>query len=116
MAAAVNQHGAMSGADQHGDLITPIAAMTQATMQQDHGRAGPIGSVPNSSAVMVHVAMTVRDRQGRGAMRVVGVSNVVPVEYVLAKLTVPTCGRRRERRFPKPVRRWVGKAKNAAWG
>jgi hypothetical protein len=69
MAAAVNQHGAMARADQHVDLVTPIAAVAEATMQQDHRRAGPVCRVPDSSAVMVDIALVVRDWQRRGTMR-----------------------------------------------
>ena len=69
VAAAVNEHGAIARADQHWNLITPITTMAEATMQQDHGRAGPVCRVPDSSAVVIHVALIACDRQGRGAMR-----------------------------------------------
>jgi len=38
-------------------------------MQQYHWRAGPVCRVPDSSAVVVHVALIVCGRQGRGTMR-----------------------------------------------
>jgi hypothetical protein len=69
VAAAVDKHGAMARADQHWNLITPIATMAEATMQQYHWRAGPVCCVSDSSAVVVHVALIVCDRQGRGTMR-----------------------------------------------
>ena len=69
VAAAINEHGAIAGADQRWNLIAPITAMAEATMQQDHGRAGPVCRVPNSSAVVIHVALIACDGQRRGAMR-----------------------------------------------
>jgi hypothetical protein len=59
----------MAGADEHWNLITPITAMSEATVQQDHGRAGSVCRVPNTSAVVIHMALIVRGRQRRGTMR-----------------------------------------------
>jgi len=69
VAAAIDEHRAMAGADQHWNLIAPIATVTEAAMQQDHGRAGPVCRVPDSSAVVFQVALIACDRQGRGAAR-----------------------------------------------
>jgi len=69
VAAAVNEHGAMAGADQRWNLIAPITAMAEATMQQDHGRARPVCRVPDSSPVVVHVTLIAGHGQGQGAMR-----------------------------------------------
>src|SRR5208282_945399 len=68
MAAAVNEHGAMARVNQRWNLIAPVTTMAEATMQQDHGRAGPVCRVPDSSTVVVHVALIACDRQGHGAM------------------------------------------------
>ena len=59
----------MTGTDQHWNLVTPIATMAEATMQQDHRRAGPVCRVPDSSTVVVHMAFIACERQGRGTMR-----------------------------------------------
>ncbi|MGA7394372.1 MAG: hypothetical protein WBW78_17085 [Terrimicrobiaceae bacterium] len=59
----------MARADQHWNLITPIAAMAEASMQKDYGRAGAECRVPDSSAVVIRVALLACDRQGRGTMR-----------------------------------------------
>ena len=69
MAAAVNEHGATARVDQRWNLITPVTTMAEAAMQQDHGRARPVGRVLNSSTVVIHVTLVARDRQGRGALR-----------------------------------------------
>jgi hypothetical protein len=58
----------MAGVDQRGNLVAPIAAVAQATMQQDHGRTGPVSRVPDSRPVVLHVALIVCSRQGRGAL------------------------------------------------
>src|SRR6185312_2876081 len=38
-------------------------------MQQDHGRAGPVRCVPDPSIVVFDVALTLCNRQRRGAVR-----------------------------------------------
>ena len=43
--------------------------MSEATVQQDHGRAGSVCRVPDTSAVVIHMALIVRGRQRRGTMR-----------------------------------------------
>src|SRR5258706_3616394 len=37
------------------DLVSPVSAMPQAAVQQDHRRAGAEGGVPNARAVMLDV-------------------------------------------------------------
>ena len=69
MPSAINEHGAMAGTDQLRDLVSPIAAMAEATMQQDHRRAGPVCLVPDTRTAVFDVALIARDRQGRGTMR-----------------------------------------------
>jgi hypothetical protein len=69
MAAAINKHGAVARANQPWNLITPIAAMAEAAMQQDHGKAGPVCRVPDPSTVIFNVALIAGDRQGGGTMR-----------------------------------------------
>ena len=69
MAAAVDEYGAMAGGGERRDLIAPIAAVAEPAMQQDHGRAGAIGRVPDAGAVIVHVALLACRRQRRSALR-----------------------------------------------
>ena len=69
MAATIDDHSAMARADQHWNLITPIAALAEAAMQKDYGRAGPECRVPDSGTFVVHVALLACDRQGGGTMR-----------------------------------------------
>ena len=69
MTATIYDHSAMVRADQRWNLIAPIAAMAEAAMQKDHGRAGPECRVPNSSTVVINVALLACDRQGGGTMR-----------------------------------------------
>jgi hypothetical protein len=42
--------------------------MAEAAMQQDHGRAGSVRCVPDSSAVVFNVALIISDRQRQGAI------------------------------------------------
>jgi hypothetical protein len=51
------------------NLMTPIAAMAEAAMQQDHGRAGPVSRVPDPSTIAFDVALIFCNRQRRGAIR-----------------------------------------------
>src|SRR5215213_4036091 len=67
MAPAVDYNRTIATADQHWDLITPVATMTKPAMQQDHRRARPVRGVPNLSAVMFDVTLIIYIRQGRGA-------------------------------------------------
>jgi hypothetical protein len=69
MAAAIDEHGPIAGAGQGRNLITPITAVAETIMQHDHGRAGPKCRVQDSRALVVHIALIVRDRQGRGTVR-----------------------------------------------
>jgi hypothetical protein len=64
MPSAINEHGEMAGTDQLRDLVSPIAAMAEATMQQDHQRAGPVCRVPDTRTAVFDVALIARDRQG----------------------------------------------------
>src|ERR1700730_3610047 len=43
--------------------------MAKAAMQQNHGRAGPVGRIPDSSTVVVQVVLFAWNRQGQSAMR-----------------------------------------------
>jgi len=43
--------------------------MAKAAMQEAHGRAGPVGCVPDPSTVVFDVALLICDRQRRGAGR-----------------------------------------------
>ena len=43
--------------------------MAKAAMQQNHGRAGPEGRIPDSSTVVVQIVLFAWDRQGQSAMR-----------------------------------------------
>jgi hypothetical protein len=69
MAAAIDQHGAITRRDQRRNLIAPVAAMPKAAMQQDHGSFRPVRRVPDSSTVVFHKALIDRGGQGRSAMR-----------------------------------------------
>ena len=69
MAAAIDEYGPIAGTRQGRNLITPITAVAETTMQHDHGRAGPKCRVPDSRALIVHIALIARDRQGRGTVR-----------------------------------------------
>jgi hypothetical protein len=42
--------------------------MAHTTMQQNHGRTGPVNRVPDSSAIVVHVTLIACDRQRRGTL------------------------------------------------
>ncbi len=69
MASAIDDHDEMAGTDQRGNLITPIPAMAEAAMQQDHGSAGPVCRVPDSRTVMAHVALIAGGRQRCSTVR-----------------------------------------------
>src|SRR5260370_39812462 len=43
--------------------------MSEAAMQQDHRRPGPVRGIPDSSCLMFDVAMIVGDRQRGGTVR-----------------------------------------------
>src|SRR5262245_26492689 len=63
-------------------LKSPIAAMAEAAMQQDHGRAGPIRGVPEPSTVVFDIALISCDRQRCGALR------FKPAEVVVVRFHV----------------------------
>ena len=69
MAGAIDEYGPIAGTRQGRNLITAITAVAETTMQHDHGRARPKSRVPDSRALMVHIALVARDRQGRGTVR-----------------------------------------------
>ena len=60
VAPAIDQNDPIAGARQARNLITPITTVAEATMQHDHAVAGPKRRVPDSRALMVHVALIVR--------------------------------------------------------
>jgi hypothetical protein len=68
MAAAIDEHNPILGAHQARNLITPITAVAEAAMQHDHDAPGPKCRVPDSCAIMVHVALIAPGRQWSGAM------------------------------------------------
>ena len=51
--AAVDDNNAMSRGDQFGNLISPVAAMAEAAMQQHDRTAGAVARVPDPRAVVV---------------------------------------------------------------
>lgn len=69
MTPAVNEYGATARTDHHWNLITPIAAVAKAAMQQDYGRTGAVCGEPDPRAIVIHVTLIACDRQGSGAMR-----------------------------------------------
>ena len=69
MATAVYHNSTVAVADQRWNLITPVATMAEAAMQQDHGRAGPIRCVPDPSPVVFDVVLIIGDWQWRSAVR-----------------------------------------------
>jgi hypothetical protein len=85
MAAAIDQHGSIATLAQRWDLVAPIATMAQATMQQNHHRAGTIRRVPYSRAVVLDIAQIICMRQRRGAIRF-KLSQIVVVHSLLISL------------------------------
>jgi len=69
VATTVYQNGTIATPNQGWNLIAPIAAVAEAAMQQDYGRAGPVSSVPDPSTVAFDVPLIICDRQQRGAVR-----------------------------------------------
>ena len=51
------------GLEQCRNLIAPIAAVTNAAMQQDHGCTRTIGCIPNACAVMLKIVLMLCYRQ-----------------------------------------------------
>src|SRR6516225_4558585 len=68
MAAAVDEHDPITGAHQARNLITPITAVAEATMQHNDAAAGAKCRVPDSRALMVHVALIARGWQRSGSV------------------------------------------------
>ncbi len=56
MATAVDNNSTIAARDQSWHLVSPIATVAQAAMQQDHGCAGPISAVPDASSVILDIA------------------------------------------------------------
>src|ERR1700693_3355664 len=54
--------------------------MPQTSMQHDHGRAGPVRSIPDPSTVVTHVALVIGDGQRRGSV-CLELSKVVVVRF-----------------------------------
>jgi len=69
VATTVYQHGTIATFDQRRNLITPVATMAEAAMQQDHGRAKTVSPVPDTRSVVFDVSLTIRRRQRCGAVR-----------------------------------------------
>jgi len=68
MAPAIDENGSVTGAHQVRNLKTPITAVAEATMQHNHAVAGLKCGVPDARALMVHVALIIRNWQGFGAV------------------------------------------------
>src|SRR5258705_2385446 len=69
VATTVYQNGTIAAPDYRWNLITPIAAVAESAVQQDHRRAGPVSGVPDPSTLVFDVAVVVRGRQRCGAVR-----------------------------------------------
>lgn len=69
MTTAVDQNGTIATPNERGNLIAPIAAMTQSAMQQHHRWAGTVSAVPDPASLIFDVSIFVRDRQRRGTLR-----------------------------------------------
>src|SRR5687767_10852827 len=69
MTAAVYHYGLIATTYQRGNLIAPVATMAKAAVQQDHGRAGPVGCIPYPDTVVFHIALITCDWQRRGPIR-----------------------------------------------
>ena len=69
MAAAVDHNGTIALRDQSRNLVSPIAAVAQAAMQQDHRWANAVSAIPDAGCVIFDIALIVRDRKWRGAAR-----------------------------------------------
>jgi hypothetical protein len=68
VASAIDENDPITGACQARNLVTPITAVAEATMQHNHAVAGSKCRVPDSRALMVDVALIVRGWQGFGAV------------------------------------------------
>src|SRR4029434_5250357 len=66
-----------AGAQQCGNLIAPVAAMAEAAMEQDNGRSGPAGGIPDPRPVML--VFTYRRCAGQGCL---------PIRLELCKVVV----------------------------
>ena len=62
-------HGTIAAFDQRWNLISPIAAMAQATMQQDYRCANSVSAIPDAGSVMFDRSGIVCDGKWRGAVR-----------------------------------------------
>jgi len=61
MATAIDEPDAIAGADKGRNLIAPVAAVAEAAMQQDDGRAGSLYCVPDPGPLVLYVAFLRRD-------------------------------------------------------
>src|SRR5438128_4860788 len=68
VSAAINENRAIARVEQSWNLIPPVAAVAQAAMQHDHGRARPVRGVPDSSTVVPDIALLIGRGQRRGAL------------------------------------------------
>jgi hypothetical protein len=69
VAATVDQDDTISAGDQRRDLASPIAAVAEAAVQQNHGQAGTIGAVPDLGPVIFYVAGAARWWKRRSSIR-----------------------------------------------
>jgi hypothetical protein len=69
VAAAVDHNRSIAARDESGDLVSPIAAVAQTAMQQDHRWANAVSAIPDAGSVIFDIAQIARDRKWRGAAR-----------------------------------------------
>ena len=69
MASAVDKHGAIARGDHRRNLVAPVTAVPETAVQQDHRESEPVARIPDPSTVVLHVALAVRGRQRRSALR-----------------------------------------------
>jgi hypothetical protein len=68
MATAVYQKGTIAILQQRWNLITPIAAVPETSVQQYHSWAGTISGIPDSCTRMFNVSITIWKRQWFGTL------------------------------------------------
>jgi len=59
VSAAVDENDAMACVDEIGDLITPVAAVAEAAVEEDYGQAEAIGGEPDEGTFIFNVALIV---------------------------------------------------------
>ena len=67
VAAGVDHNGTISVRDERGNLVSPIPAVAQTAMQQDHRWSNAVSAIPDAGCVSFDIALVVRDRKWRGA-------------------------------------------------